>query len=92
MAIKNINKQPSENLDYDFDFANAFPAGDNVASEAVAVSPTGPTLGTKTRSGQVVKQYVSGGTTATTYKITCVATSVAGRVAELDFNLVVKEI
>lgn len=83
-------KQPAESVAYDFDFANFLPAGQNVGSATVTVSPAGPTLGTKTISGQVVQQFISGGTNGTTYKVTCVAT--AGTwIRELEFNLQVSD-
>lgn len=82
-----LTKQPSENLDYDFDFSNAFPAGDNVASATVTATPTGLTLGTKSLSGQLVKQFISSGSTGNSYTVTCIATSAAGRIAELEFTL-----
>lgn len=83
-------KQPSENVDYDFDFANYLPSGDNISTATVTISPSGPTLGTKTISGQIVKQYISGGTSGTTYKVTCVANT-ATRTRELEFSLYVSD-
>lgn len=85
--MMHFTKQPSENLDYDFDFIKALPDGDNVSSAVVTASPTGVTLGTKQISGQTVKQWISGGTAGGNHKITCVATSVAGRIKEMEFML-----
>lgn len=85
-----IQQQPAENLDYDFNFSNAFPEGDDVLLAAVTATPSGLTLGTKAYSGQKVKQWISGA--AGTYVITCIATSVAGRIKELEFNLVVSDV
>ena len=85
-------KQPAESLDYDFDFTNALPAGDNVSTANVSVLPVGPILGTKQISGQSVKQWISGGTDGNKYKITCVATSAAGRIRELEFELSVNDL
>ena len=82
-----FTKQPSENLDYDLDFTKGLPSGDNVSSAVVTASPTGVTLGTKQVTGQTVKQWISGGTAGATHKITCVATSVGGRIKEMEFML-----
>lgn len=87
MSITSKIKQPAENLDYDFDFTNAFPSGDNISTATVNATPTGLTLGTKTISGQIVKQWISGGTDGVTYKITVTATSVTGRIRELELEL-----
>lgn len=86
--MKQVIKQPSENLDYDFDFSGGLPGGDSIGSAVVTVSPSGLTLGTRQiLEVQTVKQWISGGTAGITYKITCVATSVAGRIKELEFML-----
>lgn len=85
-------QQPPENLDYDFDYSNAFPAGDNVSVAAVTATPTGLTLGNKAYSGQTVKQWISGGTNGITYKVTCIATSDAGRIKELELNLAISDL
>lgn len=89
MSITSKTKQTSENLDYDFEFTNALPSGDNVSTATVTATPAGLTLGTKTISGQTVKQWISGGTDGVTYKVTVVATSVAGRIRELELELLV---
>lgn len=83
-------KQPSENVAYDFEFANYLPSGVNIDSATVSISPSGPTLGTKTISGQVVQQFISGGASGTTYKVTCVATAGAW-IRELEFSLSVSD-
>lgn len=91
-TIPTFVKQPSENKDYDFDFTNALPSGDNVVSAAIQISEAGLTEGTQAISGQVVKQWFSGGTNGTIYKISCIATTGQGRIVELDFNLDVKDL
>ena len=82
-------KQPAENLDYDFDFSAAFPSGDNISTATGIVTPTGLTLGTKVINGQIVKQWISGGIDGVTYKVTITATSTAGRIMELELELLV---
>lgn len=77
-------KQPDESLDFDFDFATWMPSGDSLAS-SVVTAETGITAGTKSHPGaSVVKQFLSGGTHGTTYKVTCVITTTQGRVKEAD--------
>lgn len=91
--MNTFSKQPSENLDYDFDFADFMPAGDVIAS-SVVTADAGVTLGSKTDNpgASIVKQFISGGTDGTTYKVTCKITTTGGRVKEAEFKLKVKEL
>jgi hypothetical protein len=83
-------QQPNDNLDYDIDFADYFPAGDAIQSAEVTAE-TGITKGTTTATATQVKQWVTGGTSGTTYKFTVKATTAAGRVKEVEFRVKVKD-
>lgn len=87
-----FTKQPSENLDYDFDFTKWMPVGDNLpatlGNSVVTISPSsGIVLGTKLHNGNIVKQFISGGTSGTDYLVTCVITTSDGRIKEAEFTL-----
>ena len=83
-------KQSSENLDYDFYFFEHFPSGDNISSVVVSATPIGLTLSPSASiNNQIVKQFISGGSDGMRYKVTCTATSGAGRIKELEFYLTI---
>jgi len=90
-------KQPSENLDYDFDFGpwledeadtlQASTGSSDVSADA------GVTLGTKTHDVAmgIVKQWISGGTAGQRYQVTCQITTTGGRVKEAELVIVVQD-
>jgi hypothetical protein len=85
-------KQPGEVLDYDFDFTDSLAEGDTVSTATVTVSPSGLTLSTKTVSSPTVKQWVSGGTAGTRYRLTCAAVTSGGRTHEEEMVIPVAEL
>jgi hypothetical protein len=92
--MKTFDKQPSERLDYDFDFTDflAQRGGDTI-SQASIVSAPGINVDTSLIvEGRYVKMFVSGGTAGQTYKATCLAETVGGRIAELEMQIRVKEL
>ena len=89
-----FNKQPSEALDYDFDFSDFLTACGDTLSSSVVTADAGVVVQSKVDNAAAgtVKVFLSGGVTGTTYKVTCVMTTVAGRIKEAEFKLKVKEI
>jgi hypothetical protein len=97
-------QQPHEVLDYDIDFIDWIPDSDtiisasSVATVVFTASLTPPAdliLGVPLIdpvTDQVVKQWVSGGTNKTTYKIQLTAVTAEGRTKEAEFKLKIKEI
>lgn len=102
MSKSEFEKQPSENKDYDYDWTLWMPSGDNISS-SVVTADTGVTLGTKQQgdyidgvwtestTGKSIKQFISGGTDGTNYKVTCVMTTTAGRIDEREIIIMVRE-
>jgi hypothetical protein len=100
---REFSKQPSENLDYDFDWTDWMPLGDNVQS-TVMTADSGITLGAKEQgeyisdvwtlnpAGNIIKQFVSGGTADKDYKITCVMTTLQGRIDEREIRIRVRDL
>ena len=100
-------KQPSEVMDYDIDFSEYLPEGDELASAGNPPTPTGcdafVSSATETSStlvidnvyvidsGKTLKVWVSGGTNGVTYKVTLRATTAGGRVKEVEFKVKVKD-
>lgn len=100
---REFTKQPSENLDYDFDWTDWMPTGDTIASSSVT-AVSGISLGIKEQgdyvnnlwttssSGKIIKQFVSGGTVNANYKVTCVMTTIEGRIDEAEIVIRVREL
>ena len=101
MIIGKFTKQPAEVLDYDIDFSEFLADGDTLVSVGdpavpsplnVVVTPAGLALGPTCELGGVgIKQWLSGGTAGTTYKVTVTATSNAGRIKQVEFVIRVKD-
>lgn len=87
-------KQPADVQDYDVDFSdycNGFTPPDTLFSQVVTAEP-GITLSpAPSRAGNVVKVWVTGGTSGVSYKVTVLATTNAGRKKEVEFVVKVKE-
>ena len=95
-------KQPGETLDYMLDMTKFFDAlpdegGDEISTVSVSAD-TGITLvgapSVITEDGRKVKtkQWISGGTSGESYKVTFTVTTEQGRVVEFEFKLKVKEL
>ena len=87
-----FTQQPNERLDYDITFDEFLAAGDTLVS-ASTTSDVGITVDLPIidGTGRVVKQWISGGTTGTTYKIQIRATSSSGVIKEIEFKIKVRE-
>lgn len=93
MSIPIYSKQPGDTVDIDVDLSDWLPSSDTILT-ATSTAEAGITLGTTSinTSTKIAKQWVSGGTTGTRYKVTMTITSVEGRVKEVDFYIKVKEL
>jgi len=83
-------KQPSDFLDYDFDFSDWMVAADTIESADITVA-TGITLESYSFTDTVVKVWLSGGTDGETYKVTCLITTDDGRKKEKEFKIKIKD-
>jgi len=93
MSVKIITtaeryKKSTEVLDYDFDYTE-FLGADNIASSDITSTPSGLTLGTKSNTTKVQKQWISGGTIGVIYSVKCAMTSTGGRVKTLEVLLTI---
>lgn len=89
-TLAKFYQQSDDHLDYDIKFDSFLPSGDNIA-DADVTADSGLTVGAVTISGQIVKVYLGGGVNGTSYKVNCRITSVAGRIKNHEFYLVVKD-
>lgn len=87
-----FTKQPAEILDYDVDFSDWFTNRLDTLASFTVTADAGITVVGSTRSGNVVKVILSGGTSGTKYKIQIQLTTSAGMVKEADFVVAVKEV
>jgi hypothetical protein len=87
-----FQKQPADQLDYDLEFSDWLTSGDTInGATAVSDVPTELIIQSVSVSGQIVKVWISGGVTGSTYKVTATVTTAQGRIKELDFKIRVKE-
>jgi len=92
-----LTKQPADQRDYDVDFSRWIPDDDTITSATAVVTAIDPLTDIVVESVQVitadaiVKVWVSGGLTGSTYKITVTASTTGGRIKETEFKLRVKD-
>ncbi len=85
-------QQPSDVQDYDIEFAEWFPPGDEIVAVALKVAPAMPMPPSYAITAQRVKVWVyAGGKSGTKYQITVTATTNDGRVKEVELVVPVKE-
>jgi hypothetical protein len=84
-------KQPAEILDYDVDFTDWFAGRTDTPASFVVVAEPGITVIGSSRTGNVVKTILSGGTSGNKYKISVLLTTSASLVKEADYVVAVKE-
>lgn len=86
-------KQPADVLDFDADYTDFLSSsGSDTLQSATVVADTGITVASFSVAAKVVKVWLSGGVTGTTYKITVTAVTVGGRTKEHEFKVKVKEL
>jgi len=94
MSADNWTKQPSEVLDFYFDFSVWLTSVGETSLESavVTVAPTGLDLDDSgIVSSTRVQMWFSGGSNGTAYKVTCVGTTPGGRTKEYENWLVVRD-
>lgn len=85
-----IIKDPDENLDYSFNWADYLsPTSDTIASAAFSIE--GATLGTVSHTTTLATAFVSGGVSGSTATLSCAITTAQGRVAQRSVYLKIKE-
>lgn len=87
-----FSKQSAEVLDYDVDFTDWFSNRTDTPASFTTTAETGITVVASSRSGNVVKTVLSGGTNGTKYKVTVRLTTSASLVKEADFTVTVKDV
>jgi len=85
-----IIKDPDENLDYSFNWADYLsPTSDTI--ESVVFAAVGATLGTVSNTTTLASAFVSGGASGSTATLSCAITTAQGRVAQRSVYLKIKE-
>jgi len=91
--IKTFYKQPREVLDFDFLFADFLKSRTDSLASASVTAEAGITLNSAfVIDASFVKVFTSGGVNGQKYLVTCIATTVGGRVLEAEFFIAIKEI
>lgn len=88
-----VYKQPADAFDVGISFVQYFKdIGTDTIDNCHAVADSGITIASTVVSGKIVKQWISGGASGGSYKVTLTMTSVEGRVKQVEFRVRVKEI
>jgi len=91
--VGTVTQQPADVLDYDIDFAEAFPPGDEIVACHIESVPPMPLPPSYAISAQRVKVWVyAGGSDGTKYKISVRPTTGDGRVKEAELMVRIKEV
>lgn len=92
-VLEKFTKQPTDVQDYDIDFSEYLTSmgGDTALSQVTSADP-GITLVYSMLTGAVVKVFLSGGVTGTSYKVTTTLTTMGGRVKQAEIVVKVKEV
>ena len=99
MAIlKTFTKQPSDRLDYDFDYSQWLGEDDEVLSAVFTVesldgtTPTSPMMiDSEVVAATYTKVWVEGGQAGEIYKVTCTITTTRGRRKQDEIKIRLKE-
>lgn len=86
-----VRKRPDDQLDYDVTFERWLSDGDTITDATAVADPVGVNIDRVVVFGDVVKVWVSGGTTGASHTIIVTATTTQGRVKEVTFNLRIVE-
>ena len=85
-----IIKDPDENLDYSFNWADYLsPTSDTI--ESVVFAAVGATLGTVSHTTTLATAFVSGGVSGSTATLSCAITTAQGRVVQRSIYLRIKD-
>ncbi len=88
-----VTQQPADVQDYDIEFAEWFPPGDEIVDCYIASAPPMPMPPSYAIQGQRVKVWIyAGGTTGQTYQISVRPTTNDGRVKEVELKVRIKEL
>lgn len=88
MAILAVfTKQTLETQDFDIDFTPYLTEHSDSPSSYTVGADAGITIDSHSRTGNVVKVWVSSGENGVTYKITVTMTTAGGRVREADVKV-----
>lgn len=87
-----FTKQSAEILDYDVDYTEWFEGRTDTPASQIVVADPGITVVGTSRTGNVVKIVLGGGTDGDVYKVTVRLTTTLGLVREADFTVTIKDV
>jgi hypothetical protein len=92
MSLDTFEKQPADKQDFDIDYADYLTSLADTAVSVVSVTVDNPglTLSAFSLIGTTVKVWTTGGVDGTSYKITSLVRTAAGREKEYDIIVKVK--
>lgn len=93
--LGSFTKQPGEILPLDISFSTVIGGRTTTSITPTCTAPVGMTKVSQTLAGEVMQIYISGGTTATTYRWTVVTDIMIGGSTtriEDEFDVIVEEV
>ncbi len=92
-VLGTVTQQPADVQDYDIEFSEWFPPGDEIVECLIAVQPPMPLPPSYAFQGQRVKVWVyAGGSSGIKYQVTVRPTTGDGRVKEVELMVRIKEV
>ena len=93
MLVGTVQKQPNDRFDIDVTFAKwlANRENDTIDTIGSTIEPAGLTNLGASHNGQRAKQWIAGGVSGATYKITLLANTIGGRAIEAEVRVRVRE-
>lgn len=90
--IARVTQQPADTQDYDIDYSDWFPAGDEITAVALTANPPMPMPPSYAIQGQRVKVWIyEGGEHGVKYQISICAETNDGRRKEVELFVTIKE-
>lgn len=75
-------QDPSDVLDYPWDWSQWLQSGETISSSVFSVTPSGLSIASQSNTTTNATVWLSGGTSMTTYTVTNKITTTAGRTAD----------
>ena len=89
--LATYKKQPTDRLDYDCDCSDVVGSDDWIVNASTTVTPSGLTVSASIVTDDLLKLWVSSGTTGTDYKVEFTITTNLGRIKQGEIKIKVRE-
>ena len=97
MILETFDKQPADVKDYDVNFSKWLPTGDTISTYTGSVTcltdatDTALVINSQAATSQILKTWLSAGTSGKKYKVTVTIVTAGGRTQQDEFIIKVKD-